>query len=466
MICAFLRSIIIIFREFKNDRIPLRSGALTFTIVLSMVPTLALATAVLKGLGAGDQMREAAYRFIDQLDDAPPLKTALITEPDLHDEGLSQSHQQAPSIGPITEEEKTENLTVHLRKAVDTIFDYVDKTDFTTLGAFGIGGLLFTVISVLGSIEQSMNAIWQVESNRPFGRKLIDYLALMVLLPVTVNIALAAEATLQSPALLGHFEKILPLAWLNSFLFNLLPIFAVIATFTILYRFLPNTRINFFPALGGGIFGGLCWFLTQSMYVKLQIGVAKYNAIYGSFATLPLFMLWIYFGWIVFLTGAETAFALQVWRTYRLHDLELSPMTRMTLAFEIVARILDDFKSRTLTTADILRRELEQPLAAVQEVLDDLLAAGTIRKVVKDEEGYVPAAPEGKICPAEIVEVVFGKQTSGLPQNPLAKDALKAAKKALSGRKIISAPPPGEEDSSPVQTELFSEQQEETTTKP
>lgn len=129
-----------------------------------------------------------------------------------------------------------QTLAVHLRTAIDQVFDYVDRTNFATLGAIGILGLLFTVISVIGTIEQAMNVIWQAEKGRPWGRKLMDYLALMILLPIAINLGLAAMATLESPALLSRITALLSVLWIAPILLQMLPIAVVVATFTLLYR--------------------------------------------------------------------------------------------------------------------------------------------------------------------------------------------------------------------------------------
>lgn len=420
---GLLRVQLIFFREFDHDRIPLRASALTFTIVLSLVPTLALGTAVLKGLGAGDQVRQAAYRLIEQLED----RDGSGSEPGLKAE-------EPP--GGLIRETPPASLTDHLRKATDQLFDYVDKTDFTTLGAFGIIGLVLAVMSVLGSIEKSMNAIWLAESGRPLGRRVMDYLALMILLPVTINVAFATEATIQSPALFNKVAKFLPVPGLRHLVLTMLPILLVIATFSILYRFLPNTRVRLFPAAAGGIFGGLIWFVTQAFYIKLQIGVARYNAIYGSFATLPLFLIWLQLGWIIFLSGAEMAFAVQYWRSYDPKNRMLTPLARLALAFNIVETVYVAFKRRHLVDRASLARRLQQPEIALQGLLDELLKAGILRHVSDGSEGYVPASPAGSIPPMEIVDLILGTEVPPFRGSSLAIEAINAARKALEGKKI------------------------------
>jgi len=322
---------------------------------------------------------------------------------------------------------------------VDQIFDYVSRTNFAALGAFGIAGLILAVLSVLGSIEQSMNTIWQTDSGRPFGRKLMDYLALLILLPITINLALATETTLNSPKLLAHFRDFLPVVWLGHLLLSLLPMLLIVATFAILYRFLPNTNVKFFPALIGGLFGGIGWLVTQTIYIKLQIGVARYNAIYGSFATLPLLLMWIYIGWVVFLAGAEMAFAAQVWRYYNWQVPAMTPIVRLTIAFEIIGTALADFHHRRTTDPATLARQLNQSLYLVNKVIQDLLAGGIIRRVNGEANVYVPAATEEEIKPAEIVELILGREVPSLPSGPLATAVLDAARKSLADKTILTA---------------------------
>jgi membrane protein len=235
---------------------------------------LALGTAVLKGLGAGDQMREAAYKFIDQFE----LSVAKESGGQINSAAgpvlaLKPDTDMATAAKPAQK-----GLTVHLRKAVDQIFDYVDRTNFATLGAFGILGLVIAAIFVLSSIEQAMNAIWQTESSRPIGRKIMDYLALMILLPVSINTVMATMATLQSQALLVRLQGMLPGTWMGPLLLNMVPIALLVATFTILYRFLPNTKVNISSALIGGVCGGIGWLLIQVIYIKLHGAVISGKA--------------------------------------------------------------------------------------------------------------------------------------------------------------------------------------------
>ena len=211
-----------------------------------------------------------------------------------------------------------------------------------------------------------------------------------------------------------------------------MPVLILILTFVLLYRFIPNTRVEFIPALAGGIFGGISWYLVQILYIKMQIGVAKYNAIYGSFATLPLFFLWIYVAWVVFLLGAEVAFAFQSWKQYQWEKLKLSPVVRLAMAFDIMETALNDFTARKVTNKPLLARHLSQPDSAIGVIVDELVDGGMLRRVSGKLEGYVPAAPSAQLKPVEIMNIIFGKDIPEVLKGcGLANKALKAARQSL-----------------------------------
>jgi membrane protein len=416
-------------REFQRDSITLRASALTYTVVLSMVPILALGTAILKGMGAGNQIRQVAYNLINTLETTQEGHAAIQSEA-----GKSPPAPEAEEPG---KEPPAQTLTANLRKAVDTVFDYVDRTNFAALGAFGILGVLFTVISVLGSIEEAMNVIWQAESGRPLGRKIMDYMALTILLPVTLNVALAAMAALQSNKLLGRIQQLLPMDWAGPWLIELFTLAVVVGTFTTLYKFLPNTRVGTLPAAIGGFVGGLAWLIVQAVYVKLQIGVANYNAIYGSFAFGPLFLLWIYMGWVTFLSGAEVAFAVRVRRHYLHHGGDsATPAARLALAFDVLAETVTDFSKRRITECSSLAKRLGETEAHVDMVLKDLDAGGLLRHIEHRKKCYVPSTSADGIDAAEVVEMILGDDVPPSRGGRAAKEAVLGAKAALASKKI------------------------------
>jgi membrane protein len=282
-----------------------------------------------------------------------------------------------------------------------------------------------------------MNVIWQTSTGRSPGRKFKDYLALMIIMPLTINFGLATSAALHSEKLLSILQLWLP--WIGLQLLNLLPILALIAAFTFFYSFLPHTRVRFTAALAGGVVGGISWLLIQSLYFKLQLVAVNYNAIYGSFATLPLFLVWIHVSWMVFLTGAEVSFAVQIWRRYQRHKLALTPIGRLGLAFEIISAIAANYHQKKITSRDSLVWALKQPDAYITELLDTLSDAGFLRYVEDEGGGYVPSAPLSELNTLEIGELIMGELPAPIAKDNPARKALESVRKSLAGRKI----PPG-----------------------
>ncbi|MDH4320470.1 MAG: YihY/virulence factor BrkB family protein [Desulfobulbaceae bacterium] len=413
---TFCRIIAIFLREFDRDAIPLRASALTFTIILSMVPVLALSTAVLKGLGAGNQMRAAAYHFIDTLD---PPESAPTTAP--------------PATTAAPGPNAPKSLSSHLKKAVDTVFNYVEKTNFATIGMFGIAGLFFTVISVLSTIEQAMNVVWQTDSGRPLGRKVMDYLALMLLLPLAVNIGVATMAALQSETTLDILRHIFPMEWAGPLLVQVLSFAFLVMTLLFPYRFLPNTRVPLYPALIGALVGAIGWLLIQALYISLQIGVARYNAIYGSFATLPLFFLWIYIGWMVFLSGAEVAYAVHVRHRYLpgQYKTRLAPAMELALAYDLLTLVYEDFRARKVSDLDSLCRRLDYPDQPITNIIRKLLETGLIRQADGSEIAYLPATAAELLSASEVLDVILGAERPASRGGEITDQALAGARKAL-----------------------------------
>ena len=416
-----LRITVITLYQSHKDLVMLRASALTYTVILSIVPLLALGTAVLKGLGAGDQMRHAAYTFISNFEAGivgehfakPGHEDDSAAARETHSEAQGYPAETRPDGSAITAraDAPPPSMLLHLRNAVDKIFDYVDKTNFATIGIFGVIGLLVIVLSLLDSIEEAINAIWKPARRRPFGRKFMDYLALLILFPIAVNVGFAAMAAIQSEKFLAAAMQWFPFHFLGTLVFNILPCAVVITTFMLLYRFLPNTRVEFSSALAGGIVGGAGWLLVQVIYIKLQLGVARYNAIYGSFATLPLVLVWIYMGWLVFLAGAEVSFATQVWKRFRVGDNVLQPAPELAAACDTVAAVFASFsqgKTASMSELSALSGLLEADLARIAALLEK---GGVIRQVSGengDDSCFMPAGPADTITPDRVFETVLG----------------------------------------------------------
>ena len=260
-----LRVLIIVIRDFNRDNCMLRASALTYATLLSIVPLLAFAFAVLKGFGVQNQIE--------------PL---LI-----------------------------ENLAVGSEAAVTRIIEYINNTNVARLGTVGLGMLLLTILALLSNIEESFNSICGVRETRTLMRRFADYFSVLAFGPLLIVVAVSMTATIQTLDIVQTLQSKQYLGELIRFAFKTLPYVAMWIAFTFLYIFMPNIRVRLPAAIIGGVIGGTIWQLGQIGYVLFQVGVARYNAIYGTLAALPIFMVWIYFSWLVVLFGLEITSSIQ-----------------------------------------------------------------------------------------------------------------------------------------------------------
>ena len=419
-----LRILLITLTEFKKNELSLRSSALTYTILLSLVPMLAMSTAIVKGMGGGDQLRAAAVSYIDTLEqntsEGNPTPASEVT-------ATEGSSSDSPG-------EKT--LTGHLRSAVDQLFDYVDKTNFATLGTVGVVGILLSIILVFSHIESAMNAIWKVVAGRSVMRKIADYLTLLILMPLSINVAFAASAFLANPSFSTKIDKILPFLWLQTLVFKALPVFFIALTFYAIYIFFPNTKVKTFPAIFGSTLAAILWFGIQNLYISLQVGVANYNAIYGSFATLPLFLVWIFLCWMFILTGAQVAYACQHVKSYRLIQSSHVPSQELGAAFDIMDLIYSFFEQNKSVTAQKLFEHIPQyPQVVIEETVSKLKESKLIHTSQTDKR-LLPTSPAQQFDNREIIKLVLGTEapdTSG-------------GKKSLEAIETITNSSPGNAD--------------------
>ena len=260
-----LRVLIIVVRDFNRDNCMLRASALTYTTLLSIVPLLAFAFAVLKGFGVQNQIE--------------PL---LI-----------------------------ENIAVGSEAVVTRIIEYINNTNVTRLGTVGLGMLLLTILALLSNIEESFNSICGVDETRTLMRRFADYFSVLAFGPLLIVVAVSMTATIQTLDIVQTLQSKQYLGDLIRFAFKTLPYVAMWIAFSFMYIFMPNIRVRLPAAIICGVIGGTIWQLGQIGYVLFQVGVARYNAIYGTLAALPIFMVWIYFSWLVVLFGLEITSSIQ-----------------------------------------------------------------------------------------------------------------------------------------------------------
>ena len=368
----------------------MRAAALTFSILLSMVPILALSTSIFKGLGNDQQLKTGIIHLIDQWEPVAP----------------TTAHEQQPA----PQESPTPKSAV-LHQAVHLIFAYVDQTNFAALGLFGVFSLLLVTFFVFSAIEEALNTIWHTDGHRTLYRKIIDYLALLVLLPLSFNLAFALEAVFTSESIMHRLYQIFPNALVQLLFFHIAPFSFIVFTLLLLYLFVPHQRVQPWAAFVSAGVASFAWILLQKLYFYLQIGVSNYNIIYGSFASVPLFFIWLYNGWLCILFGALLSYALQHLQNYQFAPLSLSPRTTIPLAFDILLTCYRDFDNRLQTTLQTLIESFPAWSSDdIQYVLQQLEIGGYVTTATTSGQAVlVPCIAADQLLASEILLYLLGK---------------------------------------------------------
>ncbi len=360
----FIQFVYSIWMNFTAHQGYLRAAALTYTSVLSLVPFLAIAFSVLKGLGAQNSLE--------------PLLQKVA--------GDSQ-------------------------ETVTRLIAYVNNTNVKSMGAIGLVMLILTVVSLMGNIEEAFNAVWGVRETRSFQRRFSDYLSVIVVGPVLLLAATSMTSSLQSQWMLQWIIQKTYFGDAILFMFRFLPYLSVWIAMVFLYIFIPNTRVRFASAVTGGVVAGTAWELAQWGYFHFQVGVANYNAIYGTLAAVPVFLVWIYTSWLIVLFGLEIVFAHQ----HRGHGLmastsfRLSVTSREELAVALLVQVSLNFKKGGVPpSAQYLADELDVPLLQLETIIDEMEHVGFIVETSGNESGWLPARDPVEIHVSEVIGALRG----------------------------------------------------------
>lgn len=379
-----LRIFLLALRRFDRDQCALRASALTFYSLLSIVPVVALAFAVAKGFGFERILSE---QLIAKLQGHEEVAERII--------GFAQS--------------------------------MLENTRGGAIAGVGIAVLFWTVIKLLGNIEKSFNDIWGVKTPRAMGRKLADYLSVMMICPVLLIIASSATVLVTTQVTL-MVERLSFLGYLADVLLlslKILPYAVVWIVFTFIYAFMPNTKVEMKSALWGGILAGTIYQVVQLAYVSFQIGVSNYGAIYGSFAALPLFLVWLQTSWMILLLGAEISFAHQNVATYEFEQdcLAVNHSFRRTMAVLVAARCAKNFAhAEAPLTAEDISRELDAPIRLVRSVLSELTEARLLSEVCS-ADGDIAYQPGCDIHQLTVAGVIERLDRQGIPALPINESA-------------------------------------------
>lgn len=353
-------------RSFLNGELQMRAGALTYQTLLAIVPALALVFAIGRGFGFQNL-----------------LETQLFNNFPAQRQALSQ--------------------------AFGFVDSYLAQSSEGVFVGVGILFLLWTLISLVGNVENSFNLIWGIKEGRSLWRKLTDYTAIFLILPILMicagGIMVFMSTTLQT---------ILPFGFLSPIIKVLLDFTSLVLVwlfFTGSYMLIPNTKVKFKNAFIAGMMAGTAYVILQWLFVTGQVYVTRYNAIYGSFAFLPLLLIWLQLVWTITLAGAVICFSSQNIFEFSFTS-EISRISnnykwRLTLAVMTIA-VQRFLKEKMPLTPHQIAVEYGLPITLVSDAAHKLVGCGLLMKVVTkgsdDEFAIAPGIEPSRITIGLVME--------------------------------------------------------------
>lgn len=346
------RIIYLLYKGIKRENIYIKASALTFFTILSVIPILALAFGIAKGFGLHDELRAQI---------------------------IMQFHNQ--------------------EEVMNWILDFANKTLENTSGGWmagiGVAFLVSTVTQLLRYVENTFNSIWKVDETRVWYRQVTDYLAVIILVPLLFIVSSSATvlATTRLNEILSQSDMLESLKPVVSFLVQLIPFILLCTLSTSAFLAMPNTRVKFRTAAIAGIVAGIALQVLQMLYVESQMGLTRLGTIYGTFAAIPLLMVWIQMSWVVLLMGAQLSYYLQNITRYEFEfDVQtVSPRQKKRLSLLVMHSLIVDFvKGAKPRAPEEISLELSLPVRTVHDCLDQLREASMVTEVWNEEqEKYV-----------------------------------------------------------------------------
>lgn len=370
-------------RSYGTDLISMRANALTFRTLLALVPLLAVVFSLFQAFGG----LEASERA---------LRQAVLAN-------------LAPGSAAV---------------ALDTIESFVARVSAGAIGGVGVVAFFIAVIALLTYAEESFNALWGIARVRPFLPRFVLYWALVSVGPVLLALSLSFTATVRT-GLLTSFDAWFPgNTQFAAITLRVLPWITSCLALVLLYLVVPNTRVRFDAALAGGLFAGVLWELGKSGFTAVSIYVFRYSAVYGSFAALPVFLIWLQLGWTIVLIGCKVTHAFQYMRALQEErsGVTAGPALREFIAVRCMLEVTRAYQEGVGPRGPgVLAGTTEVPLAIEKDVLNRLVECGLLLPVPDDGksrrssesgDGYVPGRDPSTIRIHEIIHALRDEGSS------------------------------------------------------
>jgi membrane protein len=353
-----------VLRDLSRGQINLHAMGLVYATLLSLVPLIAFAFAVLKAFGAHRELEPVILEFFRPVGD-------------------------------------------HARELTDKVMQFADSVSTGVVGSLGLALLLWTLLGTIKKVEDSFNFLWRVEHARSFARRITEYVALLIVGPIVIVSFVGLSHHAMESASAGIIGRYMPFYdRLQAMGLWLAPYVMVTAIFTAVYMFVPNTKVKWKPAIIGGVTAGILWAVVGHLFTALVVYSTRLSVVYAGFALIVAALLWTYFGWLILLIGAQLSFYVQNRNYLRmgLTELRLSVVQREQLTLKVmylIARSYQDGKTRW--SLDGLSHELGMPGIAIARIVHALEGAQLI--TVTEDEHLLPARDLGKITIQEILDI-------------------------------------------------------------
>jgi membrane protein len=453
---------VLVCRSFVQNRCPVRASALSYTTMLAMIPMLTVAigvtNAILESQGEA-QIRTFIEQAIEKIAPTPGTNQPLLVPmetPDLAGRldqirfGTNEYRAKEPATGPgqfmlvDTNSAVPDLLTLadlagtnappatnqmdaatHAqtkqsvsKQAANFIYDFAKKSSSATLGITGMFFLILTAILTLTRVEETFNDIWGVTRGRDWWARITNYTFTIGFGPVLLIMALGM---MNGPSFERTRDLLHLVPFLEPVITSVLPLLIICFTFTMFYKLVPNTKVDFGAAFIGGSLAGLAWHGYNQLGWLMASRALSANAVYGGLFIIPLFMGGLYMVWLTVLFGAQVAYAFQNRESYLQERLveNVNQRGREFVALRLMTCIGQRFH-RGLPPATVreISVELGIPSKLVQQVMRTLLAAHLVVEVSGAEAGYAPARPLDAINCHQIL--VAMRATHG--QEPATRD--------------------------------------------
>jgi membrane protein len=365
-----LRFVYAVLRDALAGDLPLRAMGLVYVTILSIVPLIAISFSVLKGFGFHKQMEPLLYELL-----AP-----------LGDRGV---------------------------ELTDQVMGFVDNIQGDVLAYGGLALLFFTTISMAQKVEASLNFVWRVERSRNIAQRLTQYLSIIILGPVVMVTAMSLIAAAEGNAVVRELTDIQAIGESVTLARQLLPYVLVVAGFTFVYSFLPNTKVRLGPAAVGGLTGGVLWATTGVVFAAFVATSTRTLNIYATFAIVIIALIWLYLCWLILLVGAQVAFYAQHPEHMRLgfRPVSLGRRQREEIALSVMGLVAQGFRNgQPHPQLRDVAEELGLPSLALSATVERLEATGLLLRTDKDE--LLPGRDPGQILLRDVLAAVREPQST------------------------------------------------------